>query len=90
MSLEQANDSIHGHEIMRLIAGAEGTGYSIEQLESDVAARYGPDSQFHACAGDSMTLGELLEFLKSRGKVIESPSGLQTDLGEMCSHDEGH
>lgn len=89
MSLEQTNESVHGHEIMRLIASAEGTGYPVEQLESDIAARFGPNPMFHACAGDNMTLGELLEFLKARGKVVETPSGLQTDLGEMCAHEEG-
>jgi probable metal-binding protein len=89
MSLEQANQSAHGHEIMRLIASRESRGYSRAQLAADVVAQFGTDARFHACAGDNMTLDELLVFLADRGKVIETTEGLRTDLGLMCSHDEG-
>ena len=89
MSLEQANQSTHGHEIMRLIASRESRGYSRAQLAADVVTQFGTDARFHACAGDHMTLNELLVFLADRGKVVETTEGLRTDLGQMCSHDEG-
>ena len=89
MSLDQANSSTHGHEIMRLIASRESRGYTRAQLSADVVEQFGENARFHACAGDSMTLDELLVFLADRGKVVETTEGLRTDLGLMCSHDEG-
>ncbi|NOX53456.1 MAG: YecH family protein [Planctomycetes bacterium] len=81
-----SNGSIHGHEIMRMIHAAE-TPMTRADLEREVTARFGPDARFHACAGQNMTLAELLEFLRHRGKVVEVDGYLRTDIGMMCDHE---
>jgi probable metal-binding protein len=81
------NNSIHGHEIMRLIATAD-PPLTRSGLEAEVSQRFGVDVRFHACAGHDLTLTELLKFLSDRGKVAERDGQLHTDLGQICS-DEG-
>lgn len=81
------NDSIHGHEIMRLIDAAD-PPLTRADLECRVAEQFGADVRFHACADQAMTLAELLEFLRRRGKLVEIAGQLHTDLGQMCTHEE--
>ena len=81
-----ANGTIHGHEIMRLIHGAD-RPMTRADLEREVAARFGPEARFHTCAREHMTLAELLEFLQHRGKVVEVDGYLRTDIGMMCDHE---
>ena len=80
------NNSIHGHEIMRLIAAAD-PPLPRSGLEAEVSQRFGADVRFHACAGHDLTLTELLEFLSDRGKVVERDGQLRTDLDQICSHE---
>jgi len=80
------NNSIHGHEVMRLIATAD-PPLTHSELAGQVAERFGADTGFHACAGDNMTLGQLLSFLSERGKVVERAGQLRTDLDQICSHE---
>ena len=78
--------NVHGHEIMHLINNAS-DGMTIDELRGAVAEQFGSDATFHACAGGNWTLDELLQFLGSRGKVVQHPDGrLRTDIGLMCDH----
>ena len=81
------NNSVHGHEIMRMIDRAE-PPLTRETLQREVDRRFGAGVRFHACADQNMTLADLLEFLGARGKFVEINGRLSTDLGAMCSHDE--
>jgi probable metal-binding protein len=80
-------ESIHGHEIMRLVHEAN-PPLTPGRLREAVERRFGRDARFHACAGGGMTLDDLLVFLKDRGKVIEVDGVLRTDIGQMCDHEE--
>lgn len=64
-----------------------GEGMTRAELAQAAAERFGPDATFHACAGGNWSLDELLQFLASRGKLVEQPDGrLRTDIGLMCDH----
>jgi len=80
-------DSIHGHEIMRLMIEAN-PAYTRETLQQAVVQKYGEDVRFHACEGKDMTLDGLLEYLDSRGKLAEKDGQLGIETGQMCSCDE--
>ena len=79
--------SIHGHEVMRLIAAAD-PPLTRAGLEREVAQQFGAAVQFHACAGHDLTLSQLLEFLSDRGKVVDRDGQLRTDLDQICTHEE--
>ncbi len=81
------SQSIHGHEIMRMIHEAD-PPLSREALQQAVTEQFGADAQFHACAGGGMSLDGILQFLASRGKVVETEGQLRTDIGQMCNHSE--
>ncbi len=79
--------SIHGHEVLRLIAAAR-PPLTRDDLRRQVAERFGSDARFHTCSGENLTLDELLEFLHHRGKVVEQGGFLRTDIGLMCDHSD--
>lgn len=80
------SESIHGHEVMRLIHEAK-PPLSRFALKAAVERRFGREASFHVCEGGGMTLDELLVFLKQRGKIIEAAGVLKVDMGQVC--DEG-
>jgi len=80
------SESIHGHEIMEMILTAK-PPYSREGLEAEVSSRFGESPRFHTCSAQNMTLDELLQFLGSRGKVVEAEGVLGTSRGQICDHD---
>lgn len=80
------NESIHGHAVMRLIAFAQ-EPLSRGQLSNKVATEFGHDARFHTCSARNMTLEELLQFLKHRGKLIEVGGVLNVAREDICSHE---
>ena len=81
------SNTVHGHEIMRMIDRAD-PPLTREALQREIDRRFGAGVRFHACADQNMTLANLLEFLRARGKVVEIDGRFSTDLGQMCAHDE--
>jgi len=79
-------ESIHGHEVMEMIMGFEGT-LSRDELQEAVRVRFGEAARFHTCSAQNMTLDELLRFLDGRGKVLEVDGFLETNRGQICNHD---
>lgn len=77
--------SIHGHEVMRLIHEAK-PALSRFALKAVVEKRFGRGATFHVCEGGGMTLDELLLFLKQRGKVLEVNGVLRVDIGQVCDN----
>ena len=63
------SQSIHGHDIMRLIQASD-PPLSREELGQEVSRRFGEDVSFETCGGGGMSLEQLLEFLTKRGKVV--------------------
>lgn len=83
--------SVHGHDVIHLIHHAE-PALTRASLAREVAARFGEQARFHTCSARGMTLGQLLQFLEAREKVVERDGRLYVLLGNVCSHgdEDGH
>lgn len=80
-------ESIHGHEVMRLMAAAP-TGIPRDQLERAIAERFGPEARFHTCSASNLTAGDLIRFLEGRGKFSPTTDGaLSVDPRKICNHE---
>ncbi|USD65386.1 YecH family metal-binding protein [Vibrio sp. SCSIO 43136] len=77
------SDSVHGHDLMALIATSPLT---LEQLKAQAAQQFGPQARFHTCKMSDLSLEQLLEFLISRSKVVETEAGLMLNKDRMCNH----
>ncbi len=77
--------SIHGHEIIHLIHGAQ-PPLTRSGLDAEVRARFGPGARFHTCSAQAMTLDQLLLFLIARGKVVEIDGQLRAEMAEVCEN----
>ncbi|HCR3984702.1 TPA: YecH family protein [Kluyvera ascorbata] len=78
-------DSIHGHEVLNMMI-ASGEQYSVESLEAAIHARFGEQARFHTCSAENMTAGELVAFLRNKGKFIPLESGFTTEESKICRH----
>jgi len=78
-------EKIHGHEIMRMMVSSN-RSYTNESLCEAILAKYGEDARFYTCAKDDMTANDLVEFLESRGKFIETDTGFSTSPEKICDH----
>jgi probable metal-binding protein len=80
--------SLHGHDVIRLI-GAAPAPLTRPQIEEAITRQAGGGVSFHVCAGDGMSLDELLAFLMQRGKITQHADGTFTaDVALMCDHDD--
>lgn len=80
-------ESIHGHEVMRLMAAAP-AGFPRAQWERAIAERFGPGARFHTCSASKLTAGELIDFLSVRGKFFPAADGrLSVDSKNICGHE---
>lgn len=80
------SQTVHGHEIIHLIRDAS-PALTWEQLRTEAERRFGAEARFHTCSAEGMTLGELLEFLLIRGKVIQQEGRLHAVMSNVCSHE---
>lgn len=78
-------EKIHGHEVMEMMLSSN-RSYTKESLCEAILARFGEDVQFYTCAKDNMTASDLVEFLESRGKFVETDTGFNTSYEKMCDH----
>lgn len=79
-------ESIHGHEVMHMIADA-GRAFSKADLIAEIGTKFGADSRFHTCSAENMTAAELVEFLISRGKFQSTDEqALTLDTSAICQH----
>lgn len=77
------SESIHGHQVMEMMAESE-QNYSKTQLKTDIADRFGEDARFHTCMGSDLTADDLIEFLASKGKFVESEEGISMPKDHLC------
>ena len=77
-------NSIHGHEVLHLVHHAS-PPLTRPALEAEAARLWGADARFHTCSSEGMPLGDLLDFLMSRGKIVERNGALGVEMGEVCS-----
>jgi len=78
-------ESIHGHEVMHLIADAK-RAFSKAELVSEIGNQFGATARFHTCSADNMTAGELVDFLIARGKFDGNEPSLTLDAAKICQH----
>jgi len=81
----EAPNSIHGHEVIKMILAQEGP-LDVAALEAKVTERYGTNVVFHTCSRSGMTLDELVDFLLSRGKALQSEDGIGIVRDRVCSN----
>lgn len=91
------SDSIHGHDLLHLLMEPAPTpeGWTRSTLAGELAKRYrNPDCRFHTCSMNDLTLNQLLDLLKERGKLIEhSDRRLELLFEKTCiagNHEHEH
>ena len=77
--------SIHGHEVLNMMIDS-GRQWTSDTLIAEIEQRFGPDARFHTCSADGMSAAQLVEFLRQRGKFIDSADGFATDPSKICQH----
>lgn len=77
------SESIHGHQVMEMMATAQ-KSYSKAELKSEISNEFGKDARFHTCMGCDLTADELIEFLASKGKFVESEGGVSMFQEHLC------
>lgn len=77
------NQSIHGHQVMEMMAESEKT-YTKQALKTEIAAKFGDNARFHTCMGSDLSADQLIVFLASKGKFIESTAGMSMPEEQLC------
>ena len=75
---------IHAHEVMRMMLETD-AGYSRESLATAIAGRFGADARFYACSLRDMNVGEVINFLETRGKFVARADGFNTAPDRICT-----
>jgi probable metal-binding protein len=79
-------ESIHGHDVMHMIADA-GRAFSKDGLIAEISEKFGENARFHTCSAENMTARELVDFLIARGKFQSSDEqALTLDTSAICQH----
>ena len=76
---------VHGHEVMQMMVNGQGS-YTRETLLRAIIDRFGESTRFYTCSAENMTATELIDFLESRGKFVESGNGFTTLANKICNH----
>lgn len=80
------SDSIHAHEILRLIASTA-PARDIEDLHGQLSECFGPETRFHTCSRSDMSLDDLLIFLFEQGKVEDRDGRVNVVTEHVCRHE---
>lgn len=78
-------EKIHGHEVMEMMI-ASNSSYTKESLCETILEKFGEDARFYTCSQENMTASDLVEFLESKGKFIETETGFNTSPDKICDH----
>ncbi|MEH6453191.1 MAG: YecH family metal-binding protein [Psychromonas sp.] len=77
------NESIHGHQVMELMASST-ESHTESELLAIIASTFGENARFHTCMDENLTSKNLIDFLTSKGKLVESDQGLSLALNNSC------
>jgi probable metal-binding protein len=77
------SESIHGHQVMEMMA-TSGKNYSKAALISEIATKFGDDASFYTCMNSDLSAHELIDFLTSKGKFVESDQGISMPKNHLC------
>ncbi len=74
---------LHAHEVLHMM---EGNSYSESSLKEAIVKKFGEHQRFYTCSADNMTIDELIEFLKKKGKFMPADHGFTVDISKVCNH----
>lgn len=80
-------ESIHGHDVMRMMVEAN-RAFTESQLKEAIAAKFGADARFHTCSASQMMAEDLIVFLRARSKFIVSDDTVAMNPASICNHNE--
>lgn len=78
-------NSVHGHEVLDMM---QGNSYTEASLIAAIEQKFGKECRFHTCSAEGMDAGELVAFLKDRGKFMPAKEGFTVDITQRCDHGE--
>jgi len=78
-------ESIHGHEVIHLIAEAD-RAFSRQELVGVIATKFGANARFHTCSAEDLSADGLVGFLVERGKLFGDEHSLALDASKVCQH----
>jgi probable metal-binding protein len=78
-------ESIHGHDVMHMIADAA-RPFTRDELLVEISNKFGESARFHTCSAENMTASELVDFLADRGKIQGGESAMKVDAADICQH----
>ncbi len=61
-------------------------GFSKESLKEAIETHFGADARFHTCSAEGMTAEQLIDFLSTKGKFVETVNGFNTQADKICNH----
>ncbi len=76
-------EQLHAHEVLHMM---EGNSYTELSLKKAIIERFGKDQRFYACSAENMSVDELVDFLKHKGKFMPTDAGFTVDVSKVCNH----
>lgn len=76
-------EQLHAHEVLYMM---EGNSYSEASLRAAIIDRFGETRRFYACSAEYMSVDDLIEFLKEKGKFMPLNDGFTVDITKVCNH----
>lgn len=77
--------SIHGHDVMALMQ-AQNKAVTADELKALMTTQFGADALYHTCSKEGMSADDLIAFLRSKKKFVESDAGWEVDARRICNH----
>ena len=76
-------EQLHAHEVLHM---TEGNSYSEASLRAAIIDRFGETQRFYTCSAEYMSVDDLIEFLKEKGKFMPLNDGFTVDITKVCNH----
>ena len=74
----------HVHEILEMLAFAN-QDFSRNDLEVEIASVFGQDATFLNCADKNFNIGQVVDFMLEKGKIVEKDGALRL-MSLPCDH----
>lgn len=78
-------ESVHGHEVLHTMLEND-KGWTRATLLQALTEKYGENCRFHTCSAENMTADELIHFLQTKGKFVETGEVFNTAEAKICKH----
>lgn len=73
----------HAHAILDMM---EGNNYTDATLLKAITQKFGEDATFHTCSAEGMSPQAIIDFLKNKGKFLETAMGYTVNSANRCGH----